>query len=54
MEAIRALKMNKAAGPDEALSELLVHGGKYTNSFTEHYQKLGEENQSPNRGKMQI
>ena len=28
MEAIRALKMNKAAGPDEVLSELLVHGGE--------------------------
>ena len=27
MEAIRALKMNKAAGPDEVPSELLVHGG---------------------------
>ena len=28
MEAIRALKMNKAAGPDEVPSELLMHGGE--------------------------
>ena len=36
IEAIRALKLNKAAGPDEVPSKLLCMGGrKCTSSFTE-------------------